>query len=89
MSVKNASSMKLFYTGGLRETHPAVGRMKFHFTAESSFSADVPENLARVLLRTGEYMPGGTDAARAAVARANRILGKTAAPESKAKPAKK
>jgi hypothetical protein len=66
--------MKLFYVGREKAVHTAVGSRKYHFTADAQFAAEVPEADALQLLRTGLYMPGGTEAAKQARVRAARIL---------------
>jgi len=77
--------MKLFYMGRRREAHVGVGMRKYHFTAETGFAAEVPEDDARELLKTAEYIPGGTAGAQAARARAARILGQTKVNSEKGK----
>lgn len=70
---KQTSTIKLYYVGKLRQVHAGVGGVKYHFTAATGFCANVQERHARTLLRTGNYMPAGTEGARLAAERARRL----------------
>jgi hypothetical protein len=76
------SKIVLHYIGRERAVHTNVGRNRYHFLPAGGFAAAVLETDAPTLLKTGLYMPAGTQAAKAAEARAKRILGLSATPDT-------